>query len=508
MNPSAYDMLCLHYKKIHNLSHFSSFGYWDQATQMPPGAGVSRNQALSELASLIHQLHTDTKISQWLDTLQQDSALTLKNPLLTSSIREIERSYEAHTILPESLVKAMTEAKMTCGQAWRSQKKNNDWDGFAKNLKEVVSLSRQEASIRSDSGFSTPYDALLDQYEPGMTSQQLDVLFGDVKTWLPGLIQEVLNVQASQKTVPLPGPFPITRQHQLSKNIMALLGFDFNHGRLDVSAHPFCGGVPDDVRITTRYDEHDAISSIMAVVHETGHALYEQGLPHEWCHLPVGKARSIGIHESQSLFFEMQIGRSKAFLSLITPLLSETLNIDRQHESLHLINLHDLYQKVKPSYIRIDADEVTYPAHIMLRYEIEKDLINGDIEVEHIPEKWDELLDHYLGVTCKGQHSIGCMQDIHWSEGLFGYFPCYTLGAMYAAQLFSAIRTQYQGALEVDIANGDFSKIKAWLSENIWSKASVLETHNLMKEATGQPLDAIYFKRHLEKRYLDLHTGI
>ena len=501
MSQTAYQQLCHHFKKIHNLSHVSSFAYWDQATQMPSGAGASRNEALSELATLIHQYQIDPKIEQWLNDAQKEAEKEPSSSML-SSVREMKRVYQMSTVLPEDLVKRQTQAKMTCGQGWRTQKKDNDWPGFAKNLKEVVALSREEAKIRSDASGLNAYDALVDKFDPGVTSERLDTLFGDLKTWLPGLIQAVLQEQSKLTVLPLPSPIPERHQHKLSKKIMELLGFDFAHGRLDVSAHPFCGGVPDDVRITTRYDEQDAVSSLMAVVHETGHALYEQGLPDAVCYLPVGKARSTAIHESQSLFFEMQLGRSKAFLKLITPYMSDMLDIAGNDPCLDLMNLHDLIQRVSLSYIRVEADEVTYPAHVMLRYDIERDLINGSIEVEHIPDYWEDAMQRYLGLSCNGDHAIGCMQDIHWSEGLFGYFPGYTLGAMYAAQLFAAMNEQYEGSVREDIACGDFSKIKGWLATHVWSKASYFETDELMTQATGSPLDSVYFRRHLENRYL------
>jgi carboxypeptidase Taq len=265
-----------------------------------------------------------------------------------------------------------------------------------------------------------------------------------------------------------------------------------------VSTHPFCGGVPEDVRITTRYTEDDFMRSMMGIVHETGHARYEQNLPRETVSLPVGRARSMGIHESQSLSFEMQLGRSPAFLALIAPLVRQHLG---DQAAFTPDNLARLYTRVHPGLIRVDADELTYPAHVILRYEIERDLINGQIEPDDIPALWDEKMAQYLGVDTRGNYQNGCLQDIHWTDGSFGYFPSYTLGAMYAAQYFATIRDQHP-ELDARIAAGDLSPLFDWLKGNIWTQASRWPTPELVQRATGEPLNPAHFKAHLQRRYL------
>lgn len=298
----------------------------------------------------------------------------------------------------------------------------------------------------------------------------------------------------------LKGEFPVERQRELGLEIMKTLGFDFDHGRLDVSHHPFCGGVPDDVRITTRYQTSTFVTSLMGVVHETGHAMYEQGLPVDWRSQPVGRALSAGTHESQSLLMEMQAGRTKEFLEYLAPVAREMFGADDMNPAWSVDNLHKLYTRVQPGFIRVDADEVTYPLHIILRYEIEKQLIEGKLEVQHIPEIWDEKMQQYLNLSTKGNYADGCLQDVHWSAGLFGYFPTYTLGAMTAAQLFSSARDQVPELLN-EIGSGNFAPLLAWLRENIHAKGKFLNFNELMSAATGCELDVDYFKSHLKNRY-------
>ncbi len=401
-------------------------------------------------------------------------------------------------MLPARLVEAKSLAGSRCEHAWRAQRPANDWTGFLDNFRAVVTLSREEAQLLSQAKGVSPYDALMDKYEPGMRSADIDVIFGDLKHWLPGLIGQVRAQQTGESVIRAQGPFAVERQRALGAEVMGILGFDFAAGRLDISTHPFCGGVAEDVRITTRYGEDDFMRSLMGIVHETGHARYEQNLPHDTVHLPVGRARSMGIHESQSLSFEMQLGRSPAFLALISPLLKKHLGDQPAFEPA---NLARLFSRVQPGFIRVDADELTYPAHIILRYEIERALIDGDIEAEDIPALWDDKMMAYLGLDTRGNFQNGCLQDIHWTMGSFGYFPSYTLGAMYAAQYFATIR-QATPNLDTRVAAGDLSPIFDWLNTHIWQQASRWETGELVQRATGEALNPRHFRAHLESRYL------
>ncbi|OEE62276.1 peptidase M32 [Enterovibrio norvegicus FF-454] len=484
------------FQKLSSYSHLAAICGWDQATMMPDGGNDARSKAMSDLAVLCHETLTDSRMGEWITTAESDTSLTNEQ---RTNLREIKRAWTQATQLPSELVEKKSLLGSKCEHEWRSQRGKNDWPRFAENLKKVVEASREEANTRATQTGVRPYDAMLDLYEPGMTTEKLDILFGDLKSWLPNLIQKVLEKQKSTVITEPKGPFDTDKQAALGKQMMEILGFNFNHGRLDVSVHPFCGGVPSDVRITTRYDEQDFTSAIMGVVHETGHARYEQGLPKSYAGFPAGEARSMGIHESQSLFFEMQLGRHPFFVDHLATLSAEAF--DKQDDAAFgRENINALYQRVRPGYIRVDADEVTYPAHVILRFEIERDLIEGKIEVDDIPALWNQKMQEYLGLSTDGEYTNGCMQDIHWTDGSFGYFPSYTLGAMYAAQFMHAMRK----TVDVDacIKALDFTPINSWLEENIWSKGSTLSTDELVIQATGEPLNPEYFKQHLIARYL------
>lgn len=493
-NNQNYQSLTRTFTRLSRFQHLSAIAGWDMFAMMPPGGSTARGEALAELGVLQHQILTDKKVGDWLRNALQEEL----NDVEQANLREMTRQYQQAALLPESLVEAKALAGSKCEHAWRTQRPANDWAGFSANLKEVVKLSREEAKIRAQAKGCSPYDALLDIFEPDMTSARLDVLFADLKSWLPDLLQRVVDKQSRETLIAPVGPFPVTTQRELGLEAMTLLGFDFNAGRLDVSAHPFCGGVPEDVRITTRYDENELLSALFGVVHETGHARYEQNLPRQWLGQPVALARSTAIHESQSLFFEMQLGRSEAFLKRLLPAIIQHFGAQPAFEESNFIAWN---QRVKPGFIRVDADEVSYPAHVILRYEIERALINGEIEVDDIPALWNEKMQAWLGLSTEGNYRNGCMQDIHWTDGGFGYFPSYTLGAMYAAQLFQAARNALPG-LDEAIAQGDFSALFDWLRQNIWQHGSRFSTSQLIEQATGEALNSRYFRQHLTARYL------
>lgn len=492
---SYYKKLVDHNLKISRFNHLAAICGWDQAAMMPSGGNQARSEAMAELSVHVHGLSTQPQLAEWFDKAEQESLSTIES----ASLREMKRNWNNSNVLPEALVEAKALAGSKCEHAWRSQRGENDWQGFEKNWREVVELSREESQIRADAAGLTPYDAMLDLYEPGTNTEFLEGLFGDVKTWLPSLIDQVIEKQQQQQVIQPTGTFPTTSQRELGLDVMKLLGFDFNHGRLDVSVHPFCGGVPSDVRLTTRYCENDFVQSLMGTVHETGHARYEQGLPKSLAGLPVGEARSMGVHESQSLFFEMQLGRSDAFIKTLSEKAAQ--HFGRQSDSAFSYdNFHKLYTKVDKGFIRVDADELTYPAHVILRYEIERDLINGKISHTDVPDLWAAKMKQYLGLDTVGNYTNGCMQDIHWTDGAFGYFPSYTLGAMYAAQQMATVKKQLN--VEDVINSGDLTPIFDWLGTNIWNKASTLSTNDLMIQATGEVLNPSFFKKHLEDRYL------
>ncbi len=493
-NHPAYDALAAAFLRIYRFEHLQAIASWDHSTYMPPGGNEARAAALGELAALMHRLRTAPELKEQLAAAEGESL----DDEQRANLREMKRVWRSSNALPEELVVASSMAASRCEHAWRTQRPANDWKDFAVNLREVVRCVRREAALLAESTGLSKYDALMDRFEPGMRAAEVDRVFGAVKQWLPGLIREVRARQAKAPAIPAKGPFLIDAQRALCERVMNLLEFDFDGGRLDVSPHPFSGGVPEDVRLTTRYTDDDFAGSLMGTIHETGHGRYEQNRPRAWLGQPMSEARSMAIHESQSLSFEMQLGRSRAFMDVLAPLLVEAFGAQPAFEP---DNLFRLYTKVEPGFIRVDADEVTYPAHVILRYEIERPLVEGDIEVDDIPALWDEKMQALLGIDTRGNYTDGPMQDVHWPGGAFGYFPCYTLGAMYAAQWFATIR-KTRPALDADIARGDFSGVFDWLRANIWTQASRYPTDELCRRASGGPLDPAHFKAHLEARYL------
>ncbi|CRY53908.1 putative carboxypeptidase [Yersinia intermedia] len=491
---TAYQHLCKTFTRLSRFEHLSAIAGWDMQTMMPAKGNVARAEAMAELNVLQHQILTAKEVGEWLKQAEHEAL----NDIEQANLHEMQRHYHNAALLPEVLVEAKSLAGAKCEHAWRQQRIANDWAGFAENLREVVKLSREEATIRAQAAGTSGYDALLNLYEPGTNSADLDRIFDDLKQWLPALLQKVSAKQANESCLVPQGPFELTKQRQLGLSVMKVLGFDFESGRVDVSVHPFCGGVPQDVRITTRYNEQEFLSALMGIVHETGHARYEQNLPREWLGQPISHARSTAIHESQSLLFEMQLARSNEFLQVIRPIVIQQFG---EQSALQEQNFIALNQRVKTGFIRVDADEVSYPAHVILRYEIEKALIGGDIEVDDIPTLWNEKMQQYLGINTEGNYRNGCMQDIHWTDGAFGYFPTYTLGAMYAAQLFQSARDAIPG-LDQHISNGDLNPLFNWLQQNIWQHGSRYSTAELITKATGESLNPRFFRQHLERRYL------
>lgn len=491
---TTYDDLCRSWLQLSHLGHLQAMASWDQAAMMPAGANPARAAAMAEMDGLLHRIRTDASLADRFARAADDDIDAFER----ANLEAMRREWRAATALPAALVEAKSLAGARCEHAWRTQRPANDWTGYLGNFREVLRLGREEARWRAEATGLGLYDALLDQYEPGTTSADIDRVFGDLQQWLPGLVAKARERQSRESVIPADGPFPKAAQRALSLAVMARLGFDFNAGRLDESAHPFSGGVPQDVRITTRYREDSLLPSLMGTIHETGHARYEQGLPRDWLGQPVGLARSMAIHESQSLAFEMQLGRSRAFVGLLAPLLAEHIG---EQPAFEADNLHRLMTRVRPGFIRVDADEATYPAHVILRYGIERRLIEGDVEADDLPGLWDDGMQSLLGIDTRGNYRDGCLQDVHWTGGSFGYFPTYTLGAMYAAQWFATIRQRYPD-LDQRIAAGDLGQVFDWLREHIWSQASRWPTADLAVRATGSPLDPAHFRRHLESRYL------
>lgn len=495
----SYRALEEHFRRLAHFEHLEAIAAWDEAAMMPAGGGAARGAALATLRGLIHAEASAPKVGEWIAAAQNEASGL--DEWQRANLREIERRFVRATAIPAALVEAASLAESKSEQAWRKLRAANDWQSFRPLLETVVALKREMAAALSARLGLSPYDALLDGYEPGARSAHIAPLFERLGAVLPGLIQRARERQASEPCVVPAGPFSRDSQRTLAAELMQRLGFDFEHGRLDTSHHPFCGGVPEDVRITTRYDESDFISALMGVLHETGHAKYEQHLPPAYLAQPVGRARSMAMHESQSLLLEMQVCRSREFATFLAPLLARTFTPRPSPEALSADNLFRVLTRVEPDFIRVDADEVTYPCHVVLRFELERALIEGALSVADIPERWDEGMRRLLGLSTAGNYQDGCMQDVHWPAGLFGYFPTYTLGALTAAQLFDAARRAHP-ELSAEIARGDLRALDAWLTDNVWAKGCLLETDELVRRATGEPLGTQAFERHLRRRYL------
>ena len=493
---TAYQDLSGRFHRIGVIEDALGILHWDQATLMPEGSAPARAEQIATLSVLRHELLTEPEISDLLDAGDGGKGDDWRR----ANLREMRRNYLHATAVPADLVEARSRADAACELAWRSARADNDYASLLPSLEEVLRLAREVAAAKSAKLGLSPYDALLDGYEPGARSAAIDDVFADLAAFLPGFLQQVLEVQRSRPEPLMPeGPFPVETQRALGRQLMRAIGFDFERGRLDVSHHPFCGGSTGDIRITTRYDEADFTSSLMGVLHETGHAMYEAGLPEAWRYQPVGSALGMAIHESQSLLIEMQVCRSRPFLAYAGPLMQKAF--DGSGPAWQLENLYRLYTRVEPGFIRVDADEVTYPAHIILRYRLERALIAGDLALADLPAAWNDGMKELLGIVPPDDR-LGCLQDIHWPSGEFGYFPTYTMGAIAAAQIYAAAR-RANPDLEESISRGDFAPLMGWLRENVHSQGSRLVADDLLTAATGEPLNPKVFEQHLRERYLN-----
>jgi carboxypeptidase Taq len=497
----SYAELVRHHKKLAQLEHLEAIVGWDEATMMPEGGGEARGEAMATLRGMLHEQATLPVLGDWYGKAEAEAASL--GPWDAANLREMKRGYVRATALPQELVEASSRAESRSEQAWRKFRKENDWASFVPLQTEVFARKREVAQALSERLGLGPYDALLDGYEPGGRSADIGVLFARLGQVLPGLIEAVLDRQRSEAVVTPVGPFPVEEQRALGLELMKRLGFDFRRGRLDASHHPFCGGVPEDVRITTRFDEGDFAKALMGVLHETGHAKYEQNLPRAYLGQPVGRARGMSTHESQSLLLEMQVCRSAEFATFSAPHLVAAFPgaAARTPAAFTVENLYLLATRVRPGFIRVDADEVTYPCHVVLRFELETALVEGKLEVKDIPDAWDAGMKRLLGLSTSGNFKDGCMQDVHWPAGLIGYFPTYTLGALTAAQLFQAAEANVTD-LRGSIAKGDLAPLDAFLREKLWGEGSRLGTAELVVHATGKPLGTEAFERHIARRYL------
>jgi carboxypeptidase Taq len=495
---TAYEKLESRFRRHSIVQGAMAVLHWDSAVMMPLGGASARSDQLAELALVCHEILTAPDFQELLNAAEGE--VEKLDEWQDTNLAEMRRRWLHANAVPAELVRRLSEASSACEIAWRDARAQDDFEAVRPHLELIVDLTRQSAQAKSEHLGCSPYEALLDEYDPGSRIADIEPLFNELAEFLESFIGEVVESQGRHPRPVTPrGRFSVEAHRRLGENLMRRLGFDFERGRLDTSHHPFTGGIPEDLRLTTRYDEDDFTSGLMAVLHETGHALYERGLPAKWRHQPVGSSRGMSMHESQSLIIEMQASRSDAFIRYLTPLLRDAFAGDG--EEWQTDNLIRVYRQVSPSLIRVDADEVTYPMHVIMRFHLERALIAGDLTVADLPGAWREGMRRALGVE-PGDDRDGCMQDIHWFSGGFGYFPTYTLGAIAAAQLFRAAQRAVPDVLS-GLEIGDFRPLLSWLRENVHDLASRYTPQDILTRATGRSFDIEVFKTHLRDRYLD-----
>jgi len=496
VSKTPYQELEVRFERMAKLGQALGVLQWDMACNMPAGGAEARSAQLSALKVMGHEIITEPALADFLDAAEADRTL---DPWQQANLEAMRRRRERALAVDADLVRRISEAGSACEMLWRDAKDKADFKMIVPSLTEVRDLVLERAQALSNVLGLDPYDTLLDGYEPDGRAAAIAPVFDDLAAFLPGFTDDVLARQETAgPLLELQGPFDLASQRKFCRSMMEVVGFDFDHGRLDESHHPFCGGVPEDIRITTRYSKDDFMLGLMGVLHETGHALYEQGLPAGWRYQPVGMARGMALHESQSLMIEMQASRSAEFIAFAAPRMREAFG--GSGPAWEAANIYRHYTKVERDFIRVDADEVTYPAHVILRFRLERAMLAGDLAIADLPGAWAEGMEDLLGLTPPND-ALGCLQDIHWYDGAWGYFPTYTLGAMAAAQLFAAARRAKPEIPEA-LTKGDFTPLMGWLRENVHRKASSLSTDRLMEEATGSGLDAAAFKAHLKSRYL------
>jgi carboxypeptidase Taq len=451
---------------------------------MPRGGAEHRGNQMALLAGLHHEKATDPRIGTLLEAIEGSDLVHDPDAVPAVNVREIRRIFDRQTKLPRTLVEELARTTTLAQQEWVVARQKSDFPHFRPWLEKIIHLKQREAECLCS---GTPlYDALLDEYEPGATSVEVGRLFAVLRRELVPLVEAILSspVRPDPTLLRADGGYPVDRQQVFGEEVAAALGFDFHRGRLDTTAHPFCTGIgPGDCRITTRFDPDDFSDALFGVLHETGHGLYDQGLDPDHYGTPMGEAVSLGMHESQSRLWENAVGRSRAFWTHVLPLAQRIF-----HEALTGIALDDFLfavNRVEPSLIRVHADEVTYNLHVLLRFELEQALLCGDLKVGEVPVAWNESMQRLLGLT-PPDDATGCLQDIHWSCGLFGYFPTYTLGNLYAAQLFARANAEL-GDLGPSFARGEFAPLLDWMRAKVHRQGRRYRATRLIEHATGAP---------------------
>jgi len=497
MSASPYKQLEQEFRRLHAFRGALALLRWDAAVMMPRGSADVRGDQLAALETEHHALLTAPRIIRLLDRAQANTQGLADWQI--ANLREMRRQRDHAIATPVTLVSRLTKAASRAEARWLEARVQGKFEAFAPYLEEVVHLVRDKATLLGQALNLAPYDALVDEFSPGLTTADIDAMFKALSRRLPSLIREAITTQEGQPLLPLDGKFPAVKQRALVVEVMKAVGFPFDRGRLDESEHPFTEGVPGDIRVTTRFDAEDVFTGLLGALHETGHAMYDLGLPHEWRDQPVGRDRGMALEESQSLLIEMMVCRSRPFVRYVQPLLAK--HFGTSGPGWEVENVYGHLTRVQRGLIRVDADELTYPLHIMLRYELEKQLLSGELAVRDLAEAWNAGMEQRLGIRPSNDVE-GCLQDIHWAVGSFGYFPSYALGAVIAAQLYESLRAELP-ALDEQLSHGEFSGLFGWLRTHVHGLGAKVPVQELLKSATGKPLAAASFVRYVEAKYLE-----
>jgi len=494
----AYDALLKYRKQTATLQSCAGILGWDQETYMPRGGGELRASQLAVLMGMAHARATAAEYGDLLAAAEEAGAAD--GSLEASNLRETRREYDLAVKLPRDLVEELARTHSMARQAWVAARPKNDFAAFLPWLEKNIDLARRQADAL---GWKEhPYDALIDQYEPGETTASMSESFAPLRDFHADLVARILDSGVTVDTGPIHRVFPIDLQKAFGRRAAEAIGFDFQRGRLDVTAHPFCSGAgPTDVRLTTRYTETFFPEAFFGTLHEAGHGIYEQGLLSERFGTPAGESVSLGVHESQSRMWENLVGRSRGFWKHLYPAAQEQFP-----DALGGVGLQAFWRainNVSPSLIRVEADEVTYNLHIFLRFELEQAMISGDLAAKELPGAWNETFARYLQLDVPSD-ADGCMQDVHWSMGLIGYFATYALGNMYASQIFEQANEDL-GDLQAAFSKGEFAPLKRWLNENIHQQGKHLPPRELIEQVTGRPPSPEPLKRHLESKYGEIY---
>lgn len=484
---------------IYQLNSVESFLHWDEMVNLPEGAAEERTKQNKVIAELAHLQLTDGEIADYLEKLQELPADRLSLPQQTL-IREVKRDLDRASKLPADFIAELKAKESECYHAWAKARKDIDFKSYAPKLKEMVDLKIREAEIVGHR--EAPYDYMIDLHDPGMTAARIKELFDELRGGLLPLIDKIMGSGITVDLSELKG-FDLKKQKAFCEEVAGQLGFDFNRGRLDVSVHPFCGGNSGDVRMTTRFFEDNPLDSLFSTIHETGHALYEQGLPKATYGTPLSQAVGMGVHESQSRLWENQVGRSREFWKFWEPRYRELFG--KELSGVDSERLYRMICSVTRNPIRVDSDEVMYNLHIILRFELERELIGGTLAVKDLPEAWNAKSEEILGLKPKNDKE-GVLQDIHWSMGAFGYFPSYSIGNMIAAQLWDTAREKNPD-LDNSITNGEFAPLLKWLREEIHQYGKQYRTEELVQKVTGKGISPQPLLGYLKARYLPLYQA-